>query len=76
LSRYAYTGRHKYVTERRLSDGTVEGESLYIRPDGVPIKVHYYADERGYRPQTEVLYKERVIAKHVPAPAVLVGMKY
>lgn len=49
MNRYAYTGEHRYVAERRLSDGTVEGESLYIRPDGVPIKVHYFADGKGYR---------------------------
>jgi len=35
------------VAERRLADGTVEGESLYVRPDGVPIKVHYFADKEG-----------------------------
>jgi len=69
--KYAYTGEHRYVAERRLADGTVEGESLYIRPDGVPIKVHYFADGKGYRPKTEVLYKERLLttARRVPVLA-------
>jgi len=69
--KYAYTGEHRYVAERRLADGSVEGESLYIRPDGVPIKVHYFADGKGYRPKTEVLYKERLVstARRIPVVA-------
>ncbi|ODN03471.1 Endocuticle structural glycoprotein SgAbd-2 [Orchesella cincta] len=68
--KYAYTGEHRYVAERRLADGSVEGESLYIRPDGVPIKVHYFADGQGYRPKTEVLYKERLTtARRIPVVA-------
>jgi len=64
--KFAYTGEHRYVAERRLSDGTIEGESLFVRPDGVPVKVHYFADKEGYRPKTEVLYKERIVATHRP----------
>lgn len=45
--RYAYTGEHRYVAERRLADGSIEGESLFVRPDGVPVKVHYFADKDG-----------------------------
>ncbi|CAL8133819.1 unnamed protein product [Orchesella dallaii] len=69
--KYAYTGEHRYVAERRLADGSVEGESLYVRPDGVPIKVHYFADGKGYRPKTEVLYKERLLttARRIPVVA-------
>ncbi|CAG7835462.1 unnamed protein product [Allacma fusca] len=51
-----------YNAERRLRDGTVEGETLYVRQDGVPVKVHYFADSHGYRPKTEVLYAERLAA--------------
>jgi hypothetical protein len=60
--KYAYTGEHRYVAERKLPDGTIEGESLYVRPDGYPVKVHYFADREGYRPKTEVLYNERIVA--------------
>ncbi len=35
------------MAERRLEDGTIEGESLFVRPDGVPVKVHYFADKDG-----------------------------
>ena len=61
--RYAYTGVNTYHAEKRLADGTVEGETLVVRPDGVPVKVHYFADNFGYRPQTEVLYSERIISE-------------
>jgi len=65
--RFAYTGDNSYRAERRLADGTVEGETLYVRPDGVPVKVHYFADAKGYRPQTEVLYSERIRTVGVPS---------
>lgn len=70
--KYAYTGENRYTAERRLSDGTVEGETLYVRPDGIPVKVHFFADANGYRPKTDVLYSERLVARtrtiDIPVP--------
>jgi hypothetical protein len=70
--KYAYTGPGRYSAERRLRDGTVEGETVYVRQDGVPVKVHYFADSNGYRPKTEVLYAERLAAaRKVIVPEVV-----
>ena len=79
--RYAYTGENRYTAERRLSDGTVEGETVYVRPDGLPVKVHYFADAHGYRPKTEILYAERLAAARaasnvVAAPGVVLSKSF
>jgi len=74
--KYAYTGENRYHAEKRASDGTVEGETVYVRPDGVPVKVHYFADARGYRPKTEILFSERIRTiepYHDPRPTVLIA---